>query len=113
MGTRTAVARSGRDGHSIWKTRIDVRRGLLDRDLGEDYNLSSFPLPAGDLDGDGTPDVFVEEDGKSLPIQAMRGPATLPLLLLSGRTGRPLWTAGPLPLDFERTASRGSNGSGR
>jgi hypothetical protein len=101
QGSRTAVARSGRDGHLLWKARLDVRRGWLDRDLGESYSLTCFPLPAGDLDGDGTPDVLVQEDAQQLPIQAIRGPATLPLLLLSGRTGRPLWIAGPLPIDFE------------
>ena len=36
-----------------------------------------------------------------LPASMLRRPATLPLLLLSGRTGRRLWTAGPLPLAFE------------
>ena len=100
-GSRTAVARSGRDGHLIWKTRVDVRRGWLDRDLGEVYSMASYPLPHGDLDGDGTPDVLVQEQTYALPIQAIRGPATLPLLLLSGRTGRPVWAAGPLPIDFE------------
>ena len=37
----------------------------------------------------------------TLPLQSLRRPATLPLFLLSGRTGRPLWIAGPLPLGFE------------
>ncbi len=103
QGSRTAVARSGRDGRAIWRTRLDVRRGWLDRDLYESYGLTSFPLPHGDLDGDGTPDVLVQEQAQTqqLPIQAIRGPATLPLLLLSGRTGRPLWAVGPLPIEFE------------
>ncbi len=45
--------------------------------------------------------MLVQEQAQQLPIQAIRGPATLPLLLLSGRTGRPVWAAGPLPIDFE------------
>ncbi len=100
-GSRTGVARSGRDGRLLWKTHLDVRRGWFDRDLGENYNVAIFPLPAGDLDGDGTPDVLVHEHPQQPPVQASRGPATLPLMVVSGRTGRPVWRAGPLPLDFE------------
>ena len=100
-GSRTALARSGRDGRLIWKSALDVRRSWFDRDSRDTYDLTSYPLPAGDLDGDGTPDVIVCENAEQLPLQSLRRPATLPLLLLSGRTGRPLWTAGPLPLGFE------------
>ncbi len=100
-GSRTAIARSGRDGHLLWKAELDARRGCFDRDRGENYNLTSFPLPAGDLDGDGAPDVIVQENTRQPPAQALKRPATLPLMVLSGRTGRPLWIAGPLPLDFE------------
>ena len=42
-----------------------------------------------------------ENPQQQLPIQAIGGPATLPVMLLSGRTGQPLWLAGPLPLGFE------------
>ncbi len=100
-GSRTVLARSGRDGRLIWKSALDVRRSWFDRDSRDTYDLTSHPLPAGDLDGDGTPDVLVCENAEQLPLQSLRRPATLPLFLLSGRTGRPLWIAGPLPLGFE------------
>ncbi len=58
-GSRTAIARSGRDGRLLWKAELDARRSWFDPDRHEDYGLQTFPLPAGDLDGDGTPDVFV------------------------------------------------------
>ena len=58
-------------------------------------------MPSGDLDGDGTPDVIVGESCATPPVQDFRRPATLPLTLLSGRTGRPAWTAGALPMAFE------------
>ena len=64
-GSGTAIARSGRDGRLLWKTEFDARRGWFDRDRGEDYTLTSYPLPDGDLDGDGRPDVIVREAGKS------------------------------------------------
>jgi len=100
-GSRTAVARSGRDGHVLWKTVLDSRESWNSEDRGESYSLSAFPLPAGDLDGDGTPDVVVKENQLERPGQVTKRAATFPLRLLSGRTGRRLWTAGPLPLDFE------------
>ncbi len=100
-GSRTAIARSGRDGRLIWKARVDARRGWFDRDVSERYSLSTLPMPAGDLDGDGVPEILVQEQPTVLPVQVVRGPATLPLSVLSGRTGRTLWAAGALPLGFE------------
>jgi len=100
-GSRTAVARSGRDGHVLWKTVLDSRESWNSEDRGESYSLTAFPLPAGDLDGDGTPDVVVQENQLERPGQVTRRAATLPLRLLSGRTGGRLWTAGPLPLGYE------------
>jgi hypothetical protein len=100
-GSRTTIARSGRDGRALWKTDLDLRRGWFERNRREEYDVRPLPMPAGDLDGDGTPDVIVGEVAEVLPSQALRRPATLPLLLLSGRTGSLLWFAGPLPLDFE------------
>jgi hypothetical protein len=100
-GSRTAVARSGRDGRLLWTADLGLRRGWFERDRAENYFLSSASMPAGDLDGDGTPDVIVQENNREPPARVLRNPATLPLLVLSGRTGRPAWVAGPLPLDFE------------
>ncbi len=100
MGTRTALARSGRDGHLLWKTTLDPPRHWFDADRSRTYELAAFPPPQGDLDGDGTPDVIVRKS-EDVPPANERRPATLPLQALSGRTGRPLWSAGPLPLGFE------------
>jgi PQQ-like domain len=100
-GSRTVVARSGRDGHAIWKTELDRRRVWYERDHGEYYSLTIQSLPAGDLDGDGTPDVLVQRYANQLGALESRQPATLPLQVLSGRTGQRLWSAGPLPLGFE------------
>jgi hypothetical protein len=100
-GSRTVVARSGRDGRAIWKTELDPRRIWYERDHGQAYNLGTRSLPAGDLDGDGTPDVLVQKQSGRSETLEIKQAATLPLQVLSGRTGRPLWSAGPLPLGFE------------
>ena len=60
-GSRTAVARSGRDGRVIWKSVLDPRETWFEPDHGESYGLSALPLPTGDLNGDGTPDVIVQK----------------------------------------------------
>jgi hypothetical protein len=102
---RTGIARSGRDGHLLWQAVLEPARHWdeADRARGVSHELSTFPLPAGDLDGDGTPDVIVKRNEKSFTWSwqdANTGrPATLPLRALSGRTGRQLWSAGPLPSD--------------
>ena len=88
---RTAVARSGRDGRALWTTLIDdVGNSLnwqawLGPRSGTRSSLSTFPVPGGDLDGDGSPEVVVvkrEETGA-----AERGTAALPIQILSGRSG--------------------------
>jgi outer membrane protein assembly factor BamB len=101
IGSRTAVARSGRDGRVIWKTELDPRRIWYEGDHGEYYYLTTRSLPAGDLDRDGTPEVFVQRHPLQPGALLIKQAATLPLQVLSGRTGRHLWSAGPLPLRFE------------
>jgi hypothetical protein len=100
-GSRMAMARSGRDGRLLWSTDVGLGRGWFETDRGDLYTLWTAPMPAGDLDGDGTPDVIVRESCAIPPVQSLRRPPTLPLMLLSGRTGRPAWTAGALPVAFE------------
>jgi hypothetical protein len=100
-GSRTVVARSGRDGRVVWKTRLDPRSSWDDQETGDIYRAETFPLPTGDLDGDGTPDVIVRRTALE-PYESNR-PASLPLDLISGRTGRQLWSAGPLPLGYAAT----------
>ena len=100
-GSYTALARSGRDGHVIWKTVLDPREGWFEPARGHTYGLRAFPLPRGDFNGDGTPDVVVQKHSLNLPWRNDRQAATLPVQLLSGRSGRLLWSAGALPLGFE------------
>ena len=90
-GSHTAMARSGRDGHLIWKTQIDPRGSWFDPNGGDEYDVSAFPLPAGDLDGDGTADVIVKKSPG--PLSSSSEPSTSPIELLSGRTGARLWLA--------------------
>ena len=94
-GNRTAICRSGTDGRVIWKSVLDSDDSLkIDR-------FCVFPLPEGDFDGDGTPDVIVQS-GRLTPAAVQSKPAaTLPLNVLSGRTGAHLFKAGPLPLGFQ------------
>jgi hypothetical protein len=100
-GSHTALARSGHDGHVIWKTVLDPRESWFEPDRGESYSLSASPLPEGDLNGDGIPDVIVQKYVANSRASTFKPAATLPLQVLSGRDGRLLWRAGPLPLGFE------------
>jgi hypothetical protein len=101
--SQTAIARSGRDGHLIWKAVLDPPPFWEEPNSarGIPYELASFPLPEGDLDRDGTPDVIATRNDTPpwLRVPALKPspPAPLPLQALSGRTGRRLWSAGPLP----------------
>ncbi len=99
-GSRTAIARSGRDGRVIWKSTLRPARGWFEEGDAESYSFATYPLPAGDLDGDGTPDVIVEESLPERPYQARAGAAYLPLSALSGRTGGQLWSSVALPRGF-------------
>jgi hypothetical protein len=100
-GSRTAIARSGRDGRLLWKTVLDPPRVWFERDHGESFELITAPGPEGDLDGDGTPDVLAAKFPMQPGLEEIKRVATLPVQALSGRTGRPLWSAGPLPLGFK------------
>jgi hypothetical protein len=93
----TAVARSGRDGRAIWKTALDPWENWLEPDARCSYDLSAFPLPRGDFDGDGTPDVVVTKGIDVEGGQRARIVSKLPIEVLSGRTGGRLWSAGPMP----------------
>ena len=53
------------------------------------------------MNGDGTPDVVIQEYVPSGRGADTKRAATLPLELLSGRTGRVLWKAGALPVSFD------------
>ena len=80
-GSRTAIARSGRDGRLLWKAALAPPRFWFGRTFARSYALAAFPSPAGDLDGDGVPDVLVRthandgaEIGRRAGDLAGRGP---------------------------------------
>ncbi len=96
-GKGAVLARSGRDGRLLWRARLDARAGWFDRERSSTFELACHPLPDGDLDGDGVPDVIVQENRVIDPAASIRLSPTFPLMALSGRNGRTLWTGGPLP----------------
>ncbi len=101
-GTHTAVVRSGSDGHLIWKTLIDPLQNWLDPNSGESYDLRVFPLPEGDFDRDGTPDVIVWRDGRRGASPKTRRNRLLGVFqVLSGRSGVKLWSAETSRLELE------------
>jgi tRNA A-37 threonylcarbamoyl transferase component Bud32 len=97
MDSRTVIARSGRDGRILWRTLFDPRDDwVYPWGWKRAYGFHSAPLPGGDLDGDGAPEVVVVKRADAGP-EGARGPVTLPVQVLSGRSGRQLWSPGPLP----------------
>jgi outer membrane protein assembly factor BamB len=95
-GSHIAIARSGRDGHVIWKTEIDPRGNWFSPTGGETYSLNALSLPGGDLDGDGTADVIVNRSSGIGSVATGAGRA-LEMELLSGRTGARKWSGGISP----------------
>ena len=101
-GSRTAIARSGRDGRLLWKSVLDPPRVWFDRDRGESFGLSVAPLPDGDLDGDGTPDVARAQIPVARVLGSARaGPPPCPCTpspagpaVRSGPPGRCRWGSG-------------------
>ena len=97
MESRTVIARSGRDGRILWRTLLDPWDDrVFPWGWKKAYRFHSPPRPGGDLDADGVPDVLVAMTSVG-PETKNRRPVHLPLQALSGRTGRLLWPAGPLP----------------
>ena len=96
-GSGTAIARSGRDGRVLWQTPLDPWESqFFSGERTHSYTLKPLGLPAGDLDGDGAPEILVQRmtgaGGRN-----NRPKVFLRLQALSGRTGRTLWSAGALP----------------
>ena len=100
--SRIALARSGRDGRVIWKTELDPAASWFGPGRTDWYFFTAFPMPGGDFNGDGTPDVIVQQPvSPQWRAVGFKHAATLPIQVLSGRTGSLLWRAGPLPLGFD------------
>ena len=97
-GSQTAVARSGRDGHVIWKTSIDPRGSWFEPKSGDRYELSAFAPPVGDLDGDGVGDVIVR---KRMGLQGFTRELDFVAAIeaISGRNGARLWSASVPTMD--------------
>jgi outer membrane protein assembly factor BamB len=100
-GTHTAVARSGRDGHLLWRAVLDGWDRLWESKCRDWYDLEALETPDGDLDGDGTADIFVRKIMWEARSSATKMPKGLPVKVISGRTGALLWSAGALPPGFE------------
>ncbi len=93
--SRTAQVRSGRDGHVIWTTTLDPAESWLGPGRTDRYYFTAFSPPEGDLDGDGTPDVFVLRPVPPSRPAVFKQNATLPVQVLSGRTGDSLVAGRP------------------
>ena len=97
QGTHAAVARSGHDGHVIWKTVLDGWDHWSESNCRHWYELEALGSKDGDLDGDGTADIIARKLMWEAPSRGPEPASAVPVQLLSGRTGVKLWSAGPLP----------------
>ncbi len=75
MESRTVIARSGRDGRILWRTLLDPWDDwVFPWGWKRAYGFHSVPLPGGDLDGDGAPDVVVVKRDSGRPVWRPGGP---------------------------------------
>jgi outer membrane protein assembly factor BamB len=88
--THRPMAVSGRDGRLLWQAAVPARQTL--------------PLPGGDLDGDGTPDLLAFEWAGNDPPR---------LTALSGKTGQALWSARVEFRELSFAEARDLDGDGR
>ena len=78
---------SGRDGHVIWKTIVDRFESWLARTAGTNTGWVHSRCPAGDLDGDGVPDVIVVRRLSGWQVSKTQGLANCRSSFSPGRTG--------------------------
>jgi hypothetical protein len=89
--SRTLVARSGRDGHVLWRAALDRWANWATTTPFRSYEFIVFPR-GGDLDGDGVTDIVVNKS--AAPIQSH---GQLAMEVRSGRDGRQLYSVGSIP----------------
>ena len=79
---------------------LDPPRFWFGREPGRCYDLAAFRRRPATWTATARPTSSWRRSSND-PAAIGREPATLPIQALSGRDGRPLWSAGPLPLGFE------------
>jgi outer membrane protein assembly factor BamB/predicted Ser/Thr protein kinase len=103
-GRITAV--SGRDGRKLWQANGEDQAAPYIASLKSSNSpvrgivgkgIVVPPLPLGDLDGDGTPDLLVLPIGGQGRLDKDYERVVLPVRALSGRTGELLWRAEDVP----------------
>ena len=95
----TAIARSGRRcSRILWQALLDSWESRFSSgEWASSYGIKPLKLPAGDLDGDGAPDIVVHRSTSWSARDQQSTERKNPPQALSGRTGRALWSAGALP----------------
>ncbi|MHB1556668.1 MAG: FG-GAP repeat domain-containing protein [Isosphaeraceae bacterium] len=101
--SRTVLARSGTDGRLLWKSRLDSVWSWLADDNPARYSAAPLGRAGPDLDGDGTTDLLVQDMIRAFQVNSSGriSPGSMPadpLRILSGRTGRSLWSADQTPV---------------
>ncbi len=112
-GIHTAVARSGRDGHVIWRAVLDPWDRVWESKCRDWYDALALEMPDGDLDGDGTADVFVRKVMWEARSSATRMPKALPVKVLSGAPGRCCGRPGSCRRGSSRNHISGASGHRR
>ena len=97
----TASAHSGRDGRLLWRTRLRLPGTMVERPKSRAIRVIRSPIPFSRRRSRSRrgPRSRSSEGGL---LQFDRGPPTLPLEIVSGGSGQRLWSAGSLPVGFDR-----------
>jgi tRNA A-37 threonylcarbamoyl transferase component Bud32 len=87
------TAISGEDGQVLWRTNVNPSPG--EDSPRHNYSLFSVAGPLGDLNGDGLNDLVAFQARFNDPNNGCV--SRLPLVAVSGKTGKRIWTAGAVP----------------
>jgi tRNA A-37 threonylcarbamoyl transferase component Bud32 len=91
----TILARSGVDGALIWSADLTRKQSSFGDPQWTGYHLVPLHETAGDLDGDGTPDLLATL-ASTLTV-SRQADLNVPLQAHSGKSGERLWRAGSVP----------------